>query len=119
MTERGGMNQQQANGPYPPAQSRNDVNGLPTYASTRQRARSKGLAWVSAITLGAGAASTVGAVALATTMHSAAATSASAATSTGSATRSTTSASGSTSQLQAAKAPTTTSNPPAATSGAS
>lgn len=95
------------------------MNGSPVPPSTRQRARSKGLAWVSAITLGAGAASTVGAVALATTLHSAAATSASAASSAGPATRSTTSTSGTTSQLQPAKAPTTTSNPPVATSGAS
>jgi hypothetical protein len=113
------MNHEQANSPNPPAQTRNTLNGSPIPPSTRQRARSKGLAWVSAITLGAGAASTVGAVALATTLHSAAATSASAATSAGSATQSKTSTSGTAPQLQSAKAPTTTSNPPAATSGAS
>jgi len=42
------------------------MNDSATPRSARQLARNKGLAWVSAITLGAGAASTLGAVALAT-----------------------------------------------------
>ena len=92
------------------------MNDSATPRSARQLARDRGLAWVSAITLGAGAASTVGAVALATTMSSATVSSATVS----SATAATTSSTGSSSsQLQAAQAPTTTTNPPVATSGAS
>jgi len=83
--------------------------------SARRAARSKGLAWVSAITVGVGAASAVGAAAVVANLPSAtAAMSASAATAT-----SATSASSSGSQLQAATAPTNTTVPPVATSGAS
>ena len=83
--------------------------------SARRAARSKGMAWVSAITLGVGAASAVGAAAVVANLPSAtAATSATAAAAT-----SATSTTSSGSQLQAASAPTTTTVPPVATSGAS
>jgi hypothetical protein len=81
-------------------------------------ARNKALTWVCAITLGAGAASTLGAVAVATNMHSAAATTASSATTnSGTITGTTTGSSGS--QLRSGTAPTTANSPPVATSGAS
>ena len=46
------------------------MTSSPTSASDRQSARNKGLAWVSALTLGAGAASAVGALAIAATLPS-------------------------------------------------
>jgi len=42
--------------------------GSPTPASTRQLARNRGLAWVKALTLGAGAAGALGAAAIAATL---------------------------------------------------
>jgi hypothetical protein len=96
------------------------MTSSPTSGSARALARDKGLAWVSAITLGAGAASALGAAALAVSLPSL-----TAATGTSSATLS---ASRSTyanhddesgSSLQAATAPSTTSIAPVATTGAS
>jgi hypothetical protein len=115
------------------------VNSSPTSGSDRQVARNKGLARISALTLGAGAAGLVGAVAIAVTLPGSTvvsalkSTSASALTSGSTATGddgSTSSTSGdddstsasqsqSQSQVQAGTAPSTTNNPPVATSGAS
>jgi hypothetical protein len=87
----------------------------PPSGSTRQSARNRGLTWVSAITLGAGAASALGAAAIATTLPSlTAATSATAAVA--GATSANTNY-GST--LQASAAPSATNIPPVATTGAS
>jgi hypothetical protein len=108
------MNLEQPGAQQPLFQDRSDMNRPPASKATRQHARNKGLAWVSAITLGAGAASTLGAVAIVTTMHgTTTATSASAVTKSGTSTGS------SASQLQSTTAPTTSANPPVATSGAS
>jgi len=85
-----------------------------TSGTTRQFARNKRLAWVSALTLGAGAAGVLGAAAIVVTAPSpTAATGTTAATLASGASRNT----GST--LQVAAAPATTNNPPVATSGAS
>lgn len=90
------------------------LTSSPRSGAARQAARSKGLAWVAALTLGAGAASAVGAAAVVANLSSAtSATSASAAAATSA------TSTGSGSQLQAAQAPTTTTIPPVATSGAS
>jgi hypothetical protein len=101
----------------------------PTSGSDRQLARNKGLARISAITFGAGAAGLVGAVAIAITLPSpTAATSANTASAVSSSTpvqsgddggdddSGTTS---STPQLQPAAPPSNTNIPPVATSGAS
>jgi hypothetical protein len=102
----------------------------PTSGSDRQLARNKGLARISAITFGAGAAGLVGAVAIAVTLPSpTAATSANAASNAVSSSTpvqagddggdddsGTTS---STPQLQPAAPPSNTNIPPVATSGAS
>ena len=95
------------------------MRSSPTSSSARQLARNKGLAWVSAITLGAGAASALGAAAIAVTLPSpSASTSASSGAVAASASESTNEDdSGST--LQAAPAPATSNIPPVATSGAS
>jgi hypothetical protein len=85
----------------------------PATRPARQHARNRALAWVSAITLGAGAAGVIGAVAIVSTLPGS--TAAMSATSAGTTTSGT-----SGSQLQAGKAPTTTTSiPPVATSGAS
>jgi len=127
----------------PRAGSEHDVNSSPTPGSDRQLARNKGLARISALTLGAGAAGLVGAVAIAVTLPGSTlagalkSTSASALTS-GSTTTgddgSTSSSSGddgsssssqtqtqtqTQTQLQSGTAPSTTNSPPVATSGAS
>jgi hypothetical protein len=123
----------------PRAGSEHDVNSSPTPGSDRQLARNKGLARISALTLGAGAAGLVGAVAIAVTLPGSTlpgllkSTSASALTS-GSTTTgddgSTSSSSGDDGssptsqtqaqpQLQSGTAPSTTNSPPVATSGAS
>lgn len=54
----------------PPMLGRSTTTSLPTSGSARQLARSKGLAWVSALTLGAGAASALGAVVIASALPS-------------------------------------------------
>jgi hypothetical protein len=91
------------------------MSSSPPSGSARQLARNKGLARVSAITLGAGAAGLLGAAAIAVTLPSpTAATSTTASVMAAGA--STNTSSGST--LQAA-APTTTNIPPVATTGAS
>lgn len=119
------------------------MNSSPTSGSDRQLARNKGLARISALTLGAGAAGLVGAVAIAVTLPGSTvvsalkSTSASALTSGSTDTGddgSTSSISGDDdstsqsqsqsqsqpqSQAQAGTAPATTNNPPVATSGAS
>jgi len=119
------------------------VNSSPTSGSDRRLDRKQGLARISALTLGAGAAGLVGAVAIATSLPGSTVVSAlnsgSAATQTSSST--TTGDDGSTSsgddgstaqvqfqsqsqpqapsQLQSGTSPTTTNKPPVATSGAS
>jgi hypothetical protein len=121
------------------------VNSTTPAGSDRQLHRNKGLARISALTLGAGAASLVGAVAIAVTLPGStvvsALKSATASTLTSGSTAagnddSTSSSSGddgststsqsqaqaqaqAQSQLQSGTAPTTTNSPPAATSGAS
>jgi hypothetical protein len=125
------------------------VNNTTPAGSDRQLHRNKGLAGISALTLGAGAASLVGAVAIAVTLpgstvvsalkSTTASTLTSGSTAAGNATSSSSGDDGSTStsqsqsqaqakaqaqaqaqsQLQSGTAPTTTNSPPAATSGAS
>jgi hypothetical protein len=119
------------------------VNTSPTSGSDRQRDRNKGLARISAVTLGAGAAGLVGAVAIAVTLPGSTVASALKSTTASTLTSGSTAAGnddstssssgddGSTStsqaqaqaqaqsQLQSGTAPTTTNSPPAATSGAS
>jgi hypothetical protein len=117
------------------------VNGSPTSGSDRRLDRNKGLARISALTLGAGAAGLVGAVAIATSLPGStvvsalksvgASTQTSGSTATGDdgSTSSSSGDDGSTSQvqpqtqaqtqLQSGTAPTTTNIPPVATSGAS
>jgi hypothetical protein len=117
------------------------VNTSPTSGSDRQLDRNKGLARISALTLGAGAAGLVGAVAIAVTLPGSTVASAlksttastlplgSTATGDDGSTSSSSGDDGSTStsqsqaqaqsQLQSGTAPTTTNNPPTATSGAS
>ena len=101
--------------PRPPAWDRSTANRAATSGAARQLARNKGLAWVSAITLGAGAASTLGAVAIAVGLASPAST----ATTMASNTSTNTSRDDVGSQLQSATAPTTTNSAPVATSGGS
>ena len=105
------------------------MNTSPTSGSDRQLDRSKGLARISALTLGAGAAGLVGAVAIAVTLpgstvvsafkSASASTLSSGSTATGDDGSASTPQSQSQSQLQSGTAPTTTNSPPAATSGAS
>ena len=92
----------------------NTLTISPISGSTRQVARNKRLAWVSALTFGAGAAGVLGAAAMVVSAPSpTAATGSTAATLASGTSRN----AGST--LQAAAAPATTNNPPVATSGAS
>ena len=114
--ECGRMDQEQRNSLRPPIRDGSAMTSSPTSASARQLARNKGLAWVSAITLGAGAAGVVGAAALAVSLpHVTTASSA-----TVSASRSTaTNQDDSGSSLQGSAAPTTTNTAPVATTGAS
>ena len=116
--KREGMDNDQHLLPFSQDRDRNTVTDRPTPGSARQLARKKGLAWVSAITLGAGAASALGAAAIVMSLPSVtAATSTKAAA----AAASTSTTAGSTKQasLTSAAAPTTTSAAPVATSGAS
>ncbi len=97
--------------------------GSPRSGSDRQRARNKGLAAISAITLGAGAAGLVGAVGIALTLPGAtSSTNASdgrVASNTFTFTTDDDTGDDSGSQLQTGTAPTTTTVPPVATSAAS
>jgi hypothetical protein len=112
LLEREGMDHEQRS--TPPNRDWNIMTSSPTSGSTRQVARNKSLAWVSALTFGAGAAGVLGAAAMVVSAPSpTAATGTSAATLASGTSRNT----GST--LQAAAAPATTNNPPVATSGAS
>ena len=120
------------------------MNDTTSARSDRQLHRNKGLARISALTLGAGAASLVGAVAIAVTLPGSTVVSALKSTTASTLTSGSTATDddsissssgddGSTStsqaqaqaqaqaqsQLQSGTAPTTTNNPPAATSGAS
>jgi hypothetical protein len=106
------MDNEERGMPHPPTWDRSTKISSPTSGPARQHARNRALAWVSAITLGAGAASAIGAVAVAATLHGS--TSATSSTTAGTTTSGT-----SGSQLQAGNVPTATSNPPVATSGAS
>ena len=91
------------------------MTSSPTSGPARQRARNKGLAWVSAITLGAGAASAVGAAAIAVLLpnHNIATSS-----QTSSAANASTNPAKA-SALQAGTAPATSNLAPVATTGAS
>jgi len=109
------------------------MNNSRTSGSDRVLARNKGLAWVSAITLGTGAASALGAAAIAISLPSPTATSSTTAAVAASAVSNTSTNtgddggqgddSGTTVQqsapLKAAQAPTTSNVPPVATTGAS
>jgi hypothetical protein len=91
------------------------MTSSPTSGAARQRARNKGLAWVSAITLGAGAASAIGAAAIAVSLpNQIAATSSTTALAANTSTNA-----AQASALQAGTAPTTSNVPPVATTGAS
>jgi len=90
------------------------MTSSPTPGSPRQLARNKRLAWVSAITFGAGAAGVLGAAAIVVTAPSPTAVTGTTAATLASGTSTKTS-----STLQATAAPATTNNPPVATSGAS
>jgi hypothetical protein len=128
------MDHEQHSNPRPPIRDWSTMTSSPTSGSARQLSRNKGLAWVSAITLGAGAASALGAAAIAISLPSptaitsstTAAVAASAPTSTSTNTGQDEGQgddSGTTVQqaapLQAVAAPTTTNLPPVATTGAS
>jgi hypothetical protein len=106
------MDNEERDMPQPPTWDRSSMMSSPATRPARQHARNRALAWVSAITLGAGAAGVIGAVAIVSTLPGS-----TAAMSSNSAGTTTSGTSGS--QLQAGKAPTTTSIPPVATSGAS
>jgi hypothetical protein len=106
------MDNEQRDMPQPRTWDRSSMISSPASRPARLHARNRALAWMSAITLGAGAASAVGAVAIASTLPGS--TSAMSSTSAG-----TTTSGASSSKLQAGKAPTTTNIPPVATSGAS
>jgi len=93
--------------------------GSPSSGSDRQRARNKGLAAISAITLGAGAAGLVGAVGIALTLPGATSSTNASDGRVASNTFTFTSDDDSGSQLQTGTAPTTTTVPPVATSAAS
>ena len=91
------------------------MTSSPTSGAARQRARNKGLAWVSAITLGAEAASAIGAAAIAVSLpNQIAATSSTTALAANTSTNA-----AQASALQAGTAPTTSNVPPVATTGAS
>jgi hypothetical protein len=113
------MDHEQRGNPRPPIPDWSTVRSSPSSASARQLARNKGLAWVSAITLGAGAAGALGATAIAVSLPSttAAATASSATLTANTSTSTNEDDSGST--QQAAQAPATSNIPPVATSGAS
>ena len=121
------MDNNERNSPRNPVRDGGTMSGSPTTGTSgaaRQLARNKGLAWVSAITLGAGAASVLGTAAIALALASpTAATTASAGTSATSTSQNTDDGeSGSTQRaapLQAAPAPATSNNAPVATSAAS
>jgi hypothetical protein len=111
--------------PRPPIPDWSTVTSSSPSASARQLARNKGLAWVSAITLGAGAAGVLGAAAIAISLPATtAATSASSApqaasTSTNTNTSANTNEDDSGSTLQSAQAPAASNIAPVATTGAS
>jgi Zn finger protein HypA/HybF involved in hydrogenase expression len=118
------MDNNQRGTPRPPIRDQSTKTGSPTSASARQLARKKGLARISAITVGAGAAGLVGAVAIAMTLPNAAAatsatTAALAASTSTNASWTRQAATVKAAALQAAAAPTTTTSAPVATSGAS
>ena len=116
MLEPGGMDHEQRSTPLSPIRDRGTMTSSSTSGSARQLARNKGLAWVSAITLGAGAATALGGAAIVVTLASTTTATGSTAAVTAAGTSTQTSSG---SQLQAAAAPTTTSIPPVATTGAS
>ena len=117
------MDHRQRGNQNPPIRDWSTMTSSPTSAAARALARNKGLARVSAITLGAGVASALGAAAIAISLPSpTAATSASSTTLAASSSTNTSDDSGSSEQgasLQGAAAPTTTNIPPVATTGAS
>ena len=129
------MDHQERSIPNPTTLDWSTMNSSTASASARVAARNKGLAWVSAITLGTGAAGLIGAVGIAVSLPrpTTATTATVASASTAAAQPSTSSDegvnddSGTTQQaaplqaapLQAAPAPATANTPPVATSGAS
>jgi hypothetical protein len=62
------MDHEQSSRQRPAYRDQSTPNGAPTSGSSRQLARNKGLAWVSALTVGAGAAGVLGAAAIAITL---------------------------------------------------
>jgi hypothetical protein len=108
-------NNEQRGTQRPPIRDWSTMTSSATPCADRTRARRRGLALVSAITLSAGAAGLVGTAGLASTLASAG--SARTSVSAVSAVRSTSTRSSS--QPQAVVAPTTTSNAPVATTGGS
>jgi hypothetical protein len=114
------MDHEERRDPRPPIPDWSTVTSSRNSASARQLARNKGLAWVSAITFGAGAAGVLGAGALAISLPSTTSTSASSASSSAStSTSANTSEDDSGSSLQAAPAPASSNIAPVATTGAS
>jgi hypothetical protein len=128
--------EQQGFSPAPQPGAEHAMNGSPTSGPTRQHARRQGQARMSALTRVVGAASVLGAVAIAVSLpQSTSANTAAASPATTSLTSASSgddnsssddnsgtassSTAGSSSQLQPSAAPTTTTTPPAATSGGS
>ena len=124
MSECKRMDHHKRNQQRPPTVDGSTMNSSPASSQARQVARNKGLAWVSAITLGAGAASALGAGVIAVSLRSpsTATTASSATTAVSTSTNSEDDDSGLSQQaapLKAAPAPVTSSRPPVATSAAS
>ena len=116
MLEPRAMDQELPNDPRPPIPQWSMMKSSPTTGAGRQLARNRGLALVSAITLGAGAAGVVGAGAFAFTLAS---QSASVHTSASVSAVGTSNNASSGTQLSSAGAPSTTKLAPVATTGAS
>jgi hypothetical protein len=113
------MDHEQPNTTRRPQRDWNAMSSPPTTASARQHARNKGLAWVSAITLGAAAAGAVGSAAIALALPGAAATTSATTRAAAPSTSTETNQDDSGSSLAPAPAPTTSNVPPVASSGAS
>ena len=117
------MDNDERKSPRNPVRKGSSMNTSGSSDTARALARNRGLAWVSAITLGAGAAGVVGAAAIAVALPgTTSATTASSGTSASASQSTGEDDSGSTQQaapLQAAQAPSSSGNPPVATSAAS
>jgi hypothetical protein len=113
------MDHEERNNPRTPVRDWSTMSSAPTSGSARQLARNKGLAWVSAITFGAGAAGALGAVAIAVTLPSPSASAGAGSRTVAASESQSTNEDDSGSALQAAPAPATSNIPPVASSGAS